>query len=102
MNFIERANLLNTEEFYNRCKIGLCDWVNYWVNTGLDSIEDETLKENTRNFCLFTLGNLDHYANKIAALVISQENIIGLQEITDNDIKTAINSIMAKGIDFLL
>ena len=102
MNFIERANLLNTEDFYNKCKIALCDWVNYWVNTGLDSIENEELKQNTRIFCQFTLGNLDHYVNKITALVISQENITNLQEVTDNDIKIAVNSIMANGINFLL
>ena len=102
MNFLERANLLNTDDFYNRCKIALCDWMNYWVNAGFDSIEDETLQEQTKTFCLFALSNLDHYVNKITALVISQNNIVNLQEITDNDIKTALDGIMSRGISSLL
>lgn len=102
MNFIERANLLNSTDFYNRCKIAICDWVNYWVNAGVDSIENETLRSQTSTFCQFALTNLDHYVNKITALVISQDNIKNLQEITDADILTAINGIMSNGIGTLL
>lgn len=102
MNFIDRANLLNTRDFYNRCKIAICDWINYWVNAGTDSIEDEILREQTSTFCKFALANLDHYVNKITALVISQENIKNLQEVTDTDILTAVNGIMSNGIDSLL
>ena len=101
MNFLERANLLNTSDFYNRCKIAICDWINYWVNTGTDSIEDEVLRERTYNFCRFALSDLNRYTDKITALVISQDNIKELQEVTDNDIMIAVNGIMTRGIDSL-
>lgn len=102
MNFLERANLLNRSDFYDRCKIALCDWMNYWVNAGTSSIEDEVLREQTSTFCQFALANLDHYVNKITALVISQDNIKDLQEVTDADILTAVNRIMSNGISSLL
>lgn len=102
MNFLERADLLNTDDFYNRCKIALCDWLNYWVNAGTSSIEDERLRELTSTFCQFALANLDHYVSKITALVISQDNIKNLQEITDADILTAVNRILSNGIESLL
>ena len=68
MNFIDRANLLNSTDFYNRCKIAICDWINYWVNAGTDSIENEILRDQTSTFCKFALANLDHYVNKITAI----------------------------------
>ena len=102
MSFIERDEIYKSEEFTSRCRIALCDWVNYWVNAGVDSIQDDTLRENTRMFCIFALGNLEAYVGKITALVISQNNIKELQEITDSDIMTAVNTIMSTGISFLL
>ena len=102
MNFIERNEIFESEDFTSRCRIALCDWVNYWVNAGVDGIQDDELRENTRLFCIFALGNLNAYVNKITALVISQSNIVNLQEITDSDIMTAVNTIMSTGIKFLL
>lgn len=102
MNLIERNEIFVSEDFTSRCRIALCDWMNYWVTAGVDSIEDEELRENTRLFCIFALSNLEGYVRKITALVISQSNIKNLQEITDNDIMAAVNSIMSTGIKFLL
>ena len=102
MNFIDRNEIFMSEDFTSRCRIALCDWINYWVNAGVDSIENEELRNNTRAFCIFALGNLEAYVNKITALVISQNTIKNLQEITDNDIMLAINAIMSTGIEFLL
>lgn len=102
MNFLERNEIFISEEFTSRCRIALCDWVNYWVNAGVESIESEELRDDTRLFCSFALSNLETYVRKITALVISQESIKNLQEVTDNDIRTAVTSIMSTGIKFLL
>lgn len=102
MNFVERDEIFLSEEFTSQCRIALCDWVNYWVNAGVDSIQDDELRENTRLFCAFVLSNLEAYVKKITALVISQSNIKELTVITDSDVMTAVNTIMSSGIKFLL
>ena len=102
MNYADRDDLLNDPIFKHRCRIALCDWVNYWVNAGVSSIEDEQLRENTKQFCQAALKDLNAYVDKIAYLTISQENIASLENITDLDIKNAVVSIMSRGIEFLL
>lgn len=102
MNYAERDEQLNNPVFRNRCRIALCDWLNYWVNNGVSSIQEEQLRENTKHFCQAALGNLNHYADKIAYLVISQTNIVNTDSFSDLDIKNAVVEIMSRGIEFLL
>lgn len=102
MNLTQRSEILSSAEYQQKVKVALCDWVAYWASIGTESITDETLRGQTENMVRFSLGNIDHYSAKVAALVIADTDIKSATELTDVDISAAVTRVMASSITFLL
>lgn len=102
MNYNERNDIFVSSTFQAQCKIALTDWLNYWATNGTASIEDETLREQTDNFLKFAIHNLDNYAKALSVLVIGEESIKADSEVTDSEINTAVNRVLAHALSYLL
>ena len=103
MTYIERNALIDQGELQAKCKVALCDWVNYWAINGTEAIEDETLRGKTNTFITLSLSNMDVYANKTALLLVGSPEFQNATEpITDNNIQTGINTILANALDYLI
>ena len=103
MTLEERNVLLNSPSFNAQVRIALCDWMNYWVTAGTDSIEDETVKNNTDAFIRELIENLDECTAKVVVLAISDTNIINAEGTpTDQNVKQAVDSITAHCLPYLM
>ncbi len=102
MNYNGRNSLLSSEIFQAQCKIALTDWVNYWATNGTESIEDETLREQTDNFIKFAIHNLDHYAQSLSVLVIGESSIVSKDVLEDEDVKQAVTHVLSTALEYLL
>ena len=103
MTLEERDTLLKSPSFYSKIRITLCDWMNYWVMAGTDSIQDETVKMNTEAFIRMIIENVDECTAKVVAFAISNEYIVNAEnEVTDLDIKNAVDMITAHCLPYLV
>ena len=102
MTYIERNSTLNNENFIAQCQIALCDWVNYWAVNGTESIEDENLRNLTDMFIKFYIKSPYSYAKKVAILAISESVIEESQEITDLEVKQAVDHLLATALSYIL
>ena len=103
MTLDERNNLLNSTSFHSKVRIALCDWMNYWVTAGTDSIEDPDIRMNTEAFIRMIIESLDECTAKVVVLAISDSNIINLEnEPTDQNVKSAVDNIMAHCLTYLM
>ena len=102
MTLEERNTLLCSPAFIAQCRIALCDWAKYWATAGTDSIPDETVRCHTENFIREIIDNLDECTQKVVVLAIADDNIINAEEPTDQNVKSAIDSIMASALPYLL
>ena len=96
MNYNERNDIFVSDTFQAQCKIALTDWLNYWATNGTASIEQ------TDNFLKFAIHNLDNYAKALSVLVIGEESIKADSEVTDSEINTAVNRVLAHALSYLL
>ena len=101
MNYSERNEILRSEEFVGRCRVALCDWAAYWAVNGTGSIEDEELRHKTDQFLVFFLENPEAYVRKVAHLAISEPAVKDAVEITDANVKTAVDRILSSAIGYL-
>ena len=102
MTYIERNALLNSENFIGQCQIALCDWLNYWAVNGTSAIEDSDLRELTDGFIKLCISNPYAYARKISILAISESYIKDAVEVTDINVKTAVDHLLATSLFYLL
>jgi len=102
MNYNERNEIFISDAFQAQCKIALTDWLNYWATNGTASIEDETLRKQTEDFVKFAIHNLDNYVKALSVLVISEEPIKSDSDVTDAEVRTAVNHVMATALPFLM
>lgn len=102
MTFEERNQVLASASFISKCRIALCDWMQYWVINGVSSIQDETLRNQTDAFIRYAMDNLDNCTSKIAILAISDSNVANAAEITDTVIQSAVTNIMTNALNYLM
>ena len=102
MTFEERNQILNSPSFLAKCRIALCDWMEYWAINGVQTIEDPDLRAKTSDMIHYGLDNLDECASKIAVLAISDASIIEAVEPTDTVVRAAVTSIMSNALEYLM
>ncbi len=102
MTYTDRYEILNSDEFIAQCAISLSDWVRYWAVNGTAEIEDERLRELTDTFITVYLENSKAYVNKIAVLAIAEPSVKDAVEVLDVNVKTAVDSILAHAISYLI
>ena len=102
MTYNERDEILKDSEYLGKVRIALCDWLQYWATSGVDSIEDEQVKENTDLFIKLALSNTESYVIKLAILAISESAIKDAIEVTDTNVLTAVNHLLATALPYLL
>ena len=102
MTFNERNVILKNEDYVGKVRIAFCDWLNYWVTTGVDSIEDEQIRNNTSLLITLALSNPEVYINKLAVLAISEQAVKEAVEITDINVSTAVTHLLATALPYLL
>jgi len=102
MTYNERITVLQSEDFIGKVKIAMCDWLEYWAVNGTGSIEDPDLKEKTDIFITSALVNPDAYVRKLSTLAISETAVKDAVEVTDLNVKTAVDSVLSHAIDYLL
>ena len=103
MDYFDRNEILQSEKFKAQCRIALCDWVQYCVTTGTSIIEDQELKSLTETFLRVFLGNISEtFVDKIAHLAISEPSVLNSTNVTDLEVKTAVDHLMATSLQYLL
>lgn len=102
MTYNERNLVLQSEDFIGKVRIAMCDWVEYWAVNGTASIEDPELKEKTDNFITLALSNPDAYVRKLATLAIAEPAVKEAVEVTDLNVKTAVDSVLSHALDYLM
>ena len=102
MTFNERNNILKSEEYIGRVRIAFYDWLQYWATVGTENIQDEQIRENTNIFIKMALSNPEAYVNKLAVLSISETAVKEAIEITDVNVQSAIDHLLATALEFLL
>ena len=85
----ERWELYESGELHRAIAVELLDWAGYWASAGVDGIQDELLRAQTKQAVNIILTDLS-YANKVvASLAISDASFKNLtqEEITETIIK---------------
>lgn len=100
--YIDRNAILKSDEFIAQVRVALCDWVEYWAVTGTASITDETLREQTDAFINVFLFEPEKYVQKLAYLAISEPAVKDAIEVTDINVKTAVDQLMSRALPYLL
>ena len=103
MTLEERNTILTSTSFIAQIRIALCDWLGYWAINGTDSIENETLRSQTEAVIRDAIDNLDNYVGKIAVIAITDPAIKSAEgEVTDVTIQSAVASVMANALTYLM
>lgn len=102
MTYNKRDEILKDNEYLGKVRIALCDWLQYWATSGVDSIEDEQVRENTDLFIKLALSNIESYVMKLAILAISESAIKNAEEVTDINVNTAVTHLLATALPYLL
>ena len=102
MTYNERDLILQSEDFIGKVRIAMCDWIEYWADNGTASIEDPDLKEKTDTFISVALINPDAYTRKLATLVIAEQTVKEAVEITDVNVKTAVDNVLSHALGYLM
>lgn len=103
MDYIERNRLIDQGELQAKCKVALCDFVNYYAINGTSLIQDEDLKAKTEQFITVCLTDIDTYAQKVSLLLIGSDAYKQAEEpLSDTAIKTGIDTILANALDYIL
>ena len=83
--------------------VQLLDWAGYWTTAGLDPIEDDLQREQTRQAIKMILEDLSYAVKVVTAMLISdpviKNGIPGY--IPESEIYTAVVSIMASRLVWL-
>lgn len=102
MTYNERDEILKNNEYLGKVRIALCDWLQYWATFGVDSIEDQQVRQNTDLFIKLALSNTESYVIKLAILAISESAIKDAEEVTDANVSTAVTHLLATALPYLL
>lgn len=97
----ERWNLYENGQFRQSIGIELFDWAGYWATAGLDPIEDETQKNQTRQAIHLILENPSFVIGVVTGLAISDDAVISAEVITDAIIHSVVVSIMANKLEWV-
>ena len=102
MNYTERNEILQSNEFVGKVCIAYADWLGYWASAGTASIEDPDLREKTDALIMMSLDRRDVYVAKLATLVIADDAVKSATTVSDTDIKTAVDNVLAHAIHYIL
>lgn len=102
MTYNERDEILKNNEYVGKVRIALCDWLQYWATSGVDSIEDEQVRENTDLFIKLALSSTETYVMKLAILAISESAIKDAEEVTDANVNIAVTHLLATALPYLI
>lgn len=102
MTYNERDEILKDNEYVGKVRIALCDWLQYWATNGVNSIEDQQVKENTDLFIKLALSSTEAYVSKLAILAISESAIKEAIEVTDANVNTAVTHLLATALPYLI
>ena len=102
MNYTERNEILLSNEFVGKVRIAYADWLGYWASAGTASIEDPDLREKTDALIMMSLDRRDLYVAKLATLVITEDAVKTAVEVTDANVKIAVDNVLAHAIGYLI
>ena len=102
MNYTERNEILLSNEFVGKVRIAYADWLGYWASAGTASIEDPDLREKTDALIMMSLDRREVYVAKLATLVIAEDAVKTAVEVTDANVKIAVDNVLAHAIGYLI
>lgn len=100
--YSDRNDILMSQEFIGQVRIAICDWVNYWAINGTAVIENETLREQTDSFITAYLIKPELFVQKVAYLAISEAVVKDAVTVTDQNVTTAVNTVLANALSYLM
>ena len=102
MTLNERDEILRSSDFTGKVRIAFCDWLEYWVVNGTETIEDDKLREDTNLLITLALSNQEFYVNKLAVLAISEPSVRDAVEITDANVSAAVVNLLSYALNYLI
>jgi len=104
MNQSELIEIYNDQKFYKRVEMTVFKWLRYWVSAGItaETIPDETTRTLTQAVIQDILINPDRPIRKIAILAIQHDAVTQADYLSDEVLKTAVDSIMGNDLAFVM
>jgi hypothetical protein len=104
MNQSELIEIYNDQRFYKRVEMAVFKWLRYWVSAGVNeiTIPDVTTRTLTQAVIADILINPDRAIRKIAILAIQHDAVTQAEYLSDEVLKTAVDSIMSSDLAFIM
>ena len=104
MNQSELIEIYNDQRYYKRVEMAVFKWLRYWVSAGVNetTIPDETTRTLTQLVISDILINPDRPIRKIAILAIQHDAVTQAEHLSDEVLKTAVDSIMSSDLAFIM
>lgn len=108
MNQAEKIRLYKSQDYYDMVEMQIFKWLHYWVNTGVEMItnpdpeKQEKLRSDTAKVMDMILVNPERVIRKVMILAIQHDIMGNIAEITEPDLKTIVDSIMANDLPYII
>ena len=104
MNNTERFEYFESGALQKSAQMELLDWAGYWMTAGLEPIEDQLQREQTRVAINMILVDGGQLVQKVSRMAISYDVFLTktAEQITDADIRTVIVNIMAANTKIII
>ncbi|MBQ6503091.1 MAG: hypothetical protein IJI57_04160 [Flexilinea sp.] len=97
----ERWNLYDSGELHQMIAIELLDWAGYWASVGVENIEGETLRQQSRRAIRMILEDPSYTIRIVTGLFVSDDDVKNATEITDALVHTVVVRIMANRLEWI-
>ena len=97
----ERWNLYDSGELHQAIAIELLDWAGYWASVGVENIEGELLRQQTRRVIRMILEDPSYTIRIVSGLFISDDDVKNATEITQQLVHTVVVRIMAGRLEWI-
>ena len=97
----ERWNLYDSGELHQAIAIELLDWAGYWASVGVESIEDETQRLQSRRAIRMILEDPSYTIRIVTGLFVSDDDVKNATEITEQLIHAVVVRIMAGRLEWI-
>ena len=97
----ERWNLYDSGDLHQAIAIELLDWAGYWASVGVENIEGEILRQQSRRAIRMILEDPSYTIRIVTGLFVSDDDVKNATEITGELIHTVIVRIMATRLEWI-
>ncbi len=97
----ERWNLYDSGTLRQSIAIELLDWAGYWASIGVENIEGELLRQQSRRAVRMILEDPSYTIRIVTGLFVSDDEVKNASEITEQLIHTVVVRIMAGRLQWI-